>query len=79
MFAKLFKYVKDNEFKLTMSDNKIYIVNYKKIITLTDVYILILANKQILEIKGQKLLIKKIMDQELMISGLITNIGVKYE
>ena len=39
MLDKIYDYVSDNEFKFTIYEDKIHVVNYKRIISLEDDYI----------------------------------------
>ena len=76
MLEKISNYVNDKEFRLTLYNDKIHIINYKKIISLENNYLSILClNKKIL-VTGNSLVLNKILDNELLIRGNITNIEV---
>ena len=76
MLEKISNYVNDKEFRLTLYNDKIHIINYKKIISLENNYLSILClNKKIL-VTGNNLILSKILDNELLIKGTINNIEV---
>ncbi len=69
-------YINDKEFRFTVYDNKIHIINFNKIITLEDNYISILSSSKKINIKGLNLVLVKLLDNELLIKGTITSIEV---
>lgn len=71
MYQELRNYLNNNSFKLTLTNNYLNIENYLKIIILEDNRIDILLNNNVLKIKGEDLKLKRIMNKELMITGLI--------
>lgn len=78
MLKKVYEYIKDEEFRFTVFKNKIHIVNYKKIITLKNDFISIMGDFNI-NIFGNNLVLKRLMDKELLIIGSIYNIEVIYD
>lgn len=76
MKNKLSNYINDKEFKLTIYDNKIHIINFKRIITLEDNYISFLTNDKKINIIGTNLSLKKLVAKELLINGNISKIEV---
>lgn len=76
MKDKLINYINDNEFKLTIYNNKIHIINFKLLITLEDNYISFLISNKKINITGNNLSLEKLVDKELLIKGNITNIEV---
>ena len=72
----LYNYINDKEFRFTVYENKIHIINFNKIITLEDNYISILSINKKINIKGLKLVLIKLIDNELLIKGNISNIEV---
>ena len=69
-------YINDKEFKFTVYENKIHIINFNKIITLEDNYISLLSTNKKINIKGLNLVLVKLVDNELLIKGNISNIEV---
>ena len=76
MKDKFINYINDNEFKLTIYNNKIHIINFKLLITLEDNYISFLISNKKINITGNNLSLEKLVDKELLIKGNITNIEV---
>ena len=76
MFNYISNYINDKEFRFTVYENKIHIINFNKIITLEDNYISIISNNKKINIKGSNLVLIKLIDNELLIKGNITSIEV---
>lgn len=79
MLRRVYEYVKDNEFRFTVYDNRIHIVNYKKILSLTSDFILIDVGDKKISIKGNNLVLNRMLDSEVLIVGLVSKIEVLYE
>lgn len=78
MFNRIKEYINDDEFRLTVLENRIYIINYLKIISLDDDRISFLTKKGRVIIKGSKLSLNKMLDDEVLISGVVSNIEVDF-
>lgn len=78
MLKKVYEYIKDEEFRFTVYKNKIHVINYKKIITLKNDFISIMGDFNI-NIFGNNLVLKRLMDKELLIIGTIYNVEVLYD
>ncbi len=76
MLEKISNYVNDKEFRLTLYNDKIHIINYKKIISLESNYLSILCLDKKVLVTGNSLVLNKILDNELLIKGTINNIEV---
>lgn len=76
MLEKISNYVNDKEFRLTLYNDKIHIINYKKIISLENNYLSILCLDKKVLVTGNNLILSKILDNELLIKGTINNIEV---
>lgn len=79
MLEKLSNYIVDREFRLTLFKDMVNVINYSKIISLEENYISIIANEKKILIKGNNLVLKKILDNELLIKGIINSIEVVNE
>ena len=77
MFKNLFNYIKDLNLKVIYSNNKLNIINYKKILIFNDDKIKIECPEKIITVLGNNLSIKKMYDDELLIEGNIKE--VKWE
>lgn len=74
MFSKLRNYIKQEETKIYYIKNSLDIINYKKILVFEDNKILIEIIDDILEIKGENLIIKRFEKEELLVEGSIYSI-----
>lgn len=76
MLERINNYIDNKDYKITLYKDKLHIINYRKLISLDDNYVTILFANMKLIIKGNNMLLKKILDDELLISGTINNIEV---
>lgn len=75
----LINFLYDKNYFINIYDNYIYIFNYEKLITLSTELIELKLEKFNIEIKGNKLYIKKMLPKEILIKGTIKNVGFIYE
>lgn len=73
----IINYVKDNNFKLNMENNNLYIIGYNKMINISKSNIKLKYKEGIIDINGSDLLIKKLVKDEILIKGIIKNISFK--
>ncbi len=78
MFQSIKDYINDNEFKLTIFEDRVYVANYSKIISLEDERISFLTHKGKIVIKGNDLCLNKLLEDEVLISGRVSNIEVDF-
>ena len=76
MFNKINNFIKDNEFIINLFEDKIYIKNYQRLVTLENNYISLYTNKKKIIIKGKNMNLNKILDKELLIIGEFISIEV---
>lgn len=79
MWDELTNFITDKEFRFTVYENKIYIENYKRILSLEDNYVSLQSMNKKITIIGKKLTLKKLIDNEMLISGIIEKIEVRNE
>ena len=79
MLDRLTNYINDNTFRFTVYENTIHVINYKKILILEEDRISFLSKNQKIKIEGEGLILKKILNQEMLIIGKIYKIEVSYE
>ncbi len=79
MFNRVKEYINDNEFRLTIFEDRVYAINYLKIISLEDERISFLTAKGKIVIKGRNLRLSKLLDDEVLISGYVTNVEVDFD
>lgn len=75
----LVNFLYDKEYFISIYDNFIHVFNYKELISLTSKLVILKLDKFILEIKGEDLFITKMMSNEILIRGVIKNVGINYE
>ena len=78
MLRKVYEYIKDDEFRFTVYDKKIHVVNYKKIISLKNTFVSIKGDFTI-NIYGRDLVLNSLLDSEILIIGNISNVEVIYD
>ena len=79
MLERFHNYINDEEFRLTLYENKIHIINFKRIITLEEDYISLQNKNQRISIIGKNLILNKLLDREILIKGTIIKIEVTNE
>ena len=68
MFNRINNFIKDNEFIINIFEDKIYIKNYQRLVTLENNYISLYTNKKKIIIKGKNMNLNKILDKEFQAS-----------
>ncbi len=68
------EYVLETNFKIYIEQNKIDVVNYDSIESVTNNKISLKYNNKILNIIGNDLVIKKLLNDEILIEGKLKNI-----
>lgn len=67
-------YILDNQFKIIMLKNKINIINYLEIDSFDEEKIIIRYKDGLVIVVGNNLIISKLLDDELLISGDISKV-----
>ena len=78
MLKELREYVLENNFKITIIKDQIDILNYKEIDHFDDNKIIIRYNEGTLVIKGEELIIAKLLDDEILINGKVKMVELKW-
>lgn len=79
MFKDLREYILENEFKITILKDRINIINYDKIINLTDTEVSLITEGTKVRIYGNNLLLNKLLDREILLTGKISKVEFNYE
>ncbi len=79
MINRIRQYIKDEEFRLTIFSDRLYVVNYVEMLSLSSDRISFLTDKFRIVIKGKNLTVNKLLDKEVLILGVILNVEVNYE
>lgn len=72
----IINYIKDDDFKLLMINKKININNYTNILSMTDTRISLISKIGRIVIKGEDLIVKKLLNKEVLIEGNISSIEI---
>ena len=70
----IINYVRDDEFRMLVLENKIDIVNYLDLLSMTEERISISANMGRIIVHGSNLSVKKLLNKEILIIGKFTSI-----
>lgn len=74
MIEKIVHYVKDNKLKIKYFDNNLNVDNYDKILEVKDDIITFIKDNNLITIKGKDLRLSKLLDDEVLITGIIKKI-----
>ncbi len=77
MLKNLRNYILENEFKMTYLMDRVDIINYTEIDHFDDNMIVVRYDGGTVTIKGYKMIISKLMDDELLINGKIEKIDIR--
>ena len=77
LINNLRNYILEDNFKLVFINNKINIVNYISVIHFDSDLIKIKYSDGIVSIKGSSLIISRLLNDELLIEGIISNIEIR--
>ena len=76
LISKLDRYLEERNYEIILKDNKINIINYKDILDFSESKISLRCDNKIINIEGKNLIISKMLDDELLITGIIFNIRI---
>lgn len=79
MIDKIRDYIKDDEFRLTIFKDRLHIINYLDILTLSNKYISVDTGDNLIVIKGENLILNKLLDNEILITGKIYTVEELYD
>ncbi len=77
-FENLKNYIEDNEFRVTLFENKVHIMNYQELISIGNEKIILQAPHYQMSFFGNNLALSKLLDQEILISGRIYKVEISY-
>ena len=78
MLKKIHNYLLDNSFRFTVFKDGIHLFNYKEILSLKNNNIVI-RGEFVVEVNGNNLVLNKMLDSEVLITGMIKDIKIIYE
>ena len=74
MIKKIVDYIKDDRLKIKYIDNNLNVDNYDKILEVKEDSITLIKNNKIILINGENLKLSKLLDDEILIEGIIKKI-----
>ncbi len=74
---KLDNYLYDRDYKIIIKDNSVDIINYDEIINFTFKEIAVKYRDKIISVSGINLVITKMIDREVLITGNISEVRIK--
>lgn len=69
-------YLYDKEYKIIIKMNEVNIINYDEIIEFSLTKVSIKYRNKIIIIEGKNLVISKMLDDEVLITGIISNVRI---
>lgn len=76
LISKLDRYLEDRNYEIIIKDNSINIINFKEIIDFSTTKISLRCENKIINVEGKNLIISKMLDEEVLITGVIFNIRI---
>lgn len=76
MLDRIKKYIVDDEERVIYFDNKVYIVNFFKVLDINYENIMVKGKNKLFVIRGNNLSLRKLLEKEVLISGDIKTIEV---
>ena len=71
---KISNYIREYNFQLIYLKNMVNVINYEEIREFTDTLIVIKDKNNLYKITGKNLVVSKMQDNEILITGVINNI-----
>lgn len=68
---KIVNYIKDNNFKIIYLNNSINVINYDSVLEVKANIVSLKKEDKIIHIKGEDLRLNKLMDDEILVTGMI--------
>ena len=73
MLTNIRNFIKDDKFRINMYDDKVDIINYSEIVDFSSDKIVLKNFDRFIYVNGNNLVINKLLDTELLISGDISS------
>lgn len=79
MLSKVKDYILDQEFRITLFENRLLVVNFIKILALEESRVSFLTNYGRVIVKGREFTLNRLLENEVLIGGIIEQVEVSYE
>ena len=78
MLTNIRNFIKDDKFRINMYDDKVDIINYSEIVDFSSDKIILKNFDRFIYVNGNNLVINKLLDTELLISGDISSLEFRW-
>lgn len=76
LISKLDRYLEDKKYQIIIKENQVNIINFQEIIDFSISKISLRCDNKIVNIEGKNLIISKMLDNEVLIIGIIFNVRI---
>jgi len=76
LISKLDRYLENKNYEIILKENSINIINFKEIIDFSTNKISLRCDNKIINVEGKNLIISKMLDEEVLITGTINNLRI---
>ena len=76
LISKLDRFLENQNYEIIIKENKVNIINFKEIIEFSVNCISLRCDSKIINIEGKDLIISKMLDEEVLITGIISNVRI---
>lgn len=76
LISKLDRYLEDKKYQIIIKENQVNIINFREILDFSSDKISLKCDNKIINIEGKNLIISKMLDEELLITGIIYNLRI---
>lgn len=77
LIHKVRNYLIEDEFMINIYNNQIHLMNYESIMHFDSTKVLIKCKEKVVSITGSNLVVTKLLDNEILISGVIKGLELK--
>ena len=76
LISKLDRYLENKNYEIILKDSSVNIINFSEIIDFSMNKISIRCDNKIINVEGKNLIISKMLDDELLVTGNISNLRI---
>ena len=76
LISKLDRYLENKNYEIILKDSSVNIINFSEIIDFSMNKISVRCDNKIINIEGKNLIISKMLDDELLVTGNISNLRI---
>ena len=76
LISKLDGFLENRNYEIIIKEDNVNIINFKEIIDFSANHISLKCDSKIINIEGKSLIISKMLDEEILITGIISNVRI---